>query len=46
MAQATPETAADALHRWLVASCEASGVPLVVEDDGTLLELARRLSER
>ena len=44
--QQDSESEQDTLHRWLVQSTNAAGVPLVVEDEATLLELARRLSER
>ena len=44
MAQETTETAADAVARFLVSSCEASGVPLTVEDPDTLLDVAQKLN--
>ena len=46
MAQEVVETASDRLLSWLIASTATSGVPLTVEDESTLLELARRLRER
>ncbi len=45
MAQQTTETAHEALLRHVELSCAASGVPLTVEDEPTLLELARRFNE-
>lgn len=45
MTQERTETAEDAVQRFLLASTERQGLPRTVEDEDTLRDVARRVSE-